>query len=244
MTALSQAEDKARAEKLGADRYLVKSQVTLEDVAKVAKQVLEGEPAASSELPAPQAAAPSAIPPQPTPMPAADPTPAQAPMASAGPTPAPLPDPVVAQAPQAADPGIAPPQDPSPVDPPPEPQQPIPMPLPDTGPTPDPNPPVGQAPAAAQDDNAADDSDDDNAEHKKKVIQPINDLHEDPQAKLNMLLEKEKEREQMAQTVHDMVQTTQHSVSTEPGVDAATTEMPVAPPPADATKPDPNAIAL
>jgi CheY-like chemotaxis protein len=42
MTALSQAEDKARAEKLGADRYLVKSQVTLEDVAKVAREVLEG----------------------------------------------------------------------------------------------------------------------------------------------------------------------------------------------------------
>ena len=30
MTALSQAEDKARAEKLGANKYLVKSQVTLE----------------------------------------------------------------------------------------------------------------------------------------------------------------------------------------------------------------------
>lgn len=43
MTALSQAEDKARADKLGADRYLVKSQVTLEDVAKVAKEVLEGD---------------------------------------------------------------------------------------------------------------------------------------------------------------------------------------------------------
>ena len=42
MTALSQAEDKARAEKLGADKYLVKSQVTLEDVAKVAREVLEG----------------------------------------------------------------------------------------------------------------------------------------------------------------------------------------------------------
>jgi CheY-like chemotaxis protein len=40
MTALSQAEDKDRAEKLGADRYLVKSQVTLEDVAKVAREVL------------------------------------------------------------------------------------------------------------------------------------------------------------------------------------------------------------
>lgn len=43
MTALSQAEDKARADKLGADRYLVKSQVTLEDVAKVAREVLNNE---------------------------------------------------------------------------------------------------------------------------------------------------------------------------------------------------------
>lgn len=43
MTALSQAEDKERASKLGADRYLVKSQVTLEDVAKVAREVLEDD---------------------------------------------------------------------------------------------------------------------------------------------------------------------------------------------------------
>lgn len=43
MTALSQAEDKARADSLGADRYLVKSQVTLEDVARVVKDVLEGK---------------------------------------------------------------------------------------------------------------------------------------------------------------------------------------------------------
>jgi CheY-like chemotaxis protein len=42
MTALSQAEDKARAEKLGADRYLVKSQVTLEDMAKAVQDVLNG----------------------------------------------------------------------------------------------------------------------------------------------------------------------------------------------------------
>ncbi len=49
MTALSQAEDKDRADALGADRYLVKSQVTLEDVAKTAREVLEGgkKPAAS-----------------------------------------------------------------------------------------------------------------------------------------------------------------------------------------------------
>ncbi len=43
MTALSQAEDKTRAEKLGADKYLVKSQVTLEDVARVAAEMLAQE---------------------------------------------------------------------------------------------------------------------------------------------------------------------------------------------------------
>lgn len=57
MTALSQAEDKARADKLGADRYLVKSQVTLEDVAKVAREVLDGDspppPAVSPTIPQP-----------------------------------------------------------------------------------------------------------------------------------------------------------------------------------------------
>jgi len=40
MTALSQAEDKERATALGADRYLVKSQVTLEDVVQTAKDIL------------------------------------------------------------------------------------------------------------------------------------------------------------------------------------------------------------
>lgn len=44
MTALSQAEDKSRADQLGADRYLVKSQVTLEDVAKAAREVLQDQP--------------------------------------------------------------------------------------------------------------------------------------------------------------------------------------------------------
>lgn len=52
MTALSQAEDQARAGKLGADRYLIKSQVTLEDVARVAREVLEGEPD-STAMPSP-----------------------------------------------------------------------------------------------------------------------------------------------------------------------------------------------
>jgi CheY-like chemotaxis protein len=43
MTALSQMEDKERADKLGADKYLVKSQVTLEDVARVVHDLINGE---------------------------------------------------------------------------------------------------------------------------------------------------------------------------------------------------------
>ncbi len=40
MTALGQAEDKARGEKLGVVKYLVKSQVTLEDFVRVVREVL------------------------------------------------------------------------------------------------------------------------------------------------------------------------------------------------------------
>jgi CheY-like chemotaxis protein len=42
LTALGQADDKSRADKLGADRYLVKSQVTLEDIVKAAQDLLNG----------------------------------------------------------------------------------------------------------------------------------------------------------------------------------------------------------
>jgi len=62
MTALSQAEDKARATKLGADRYLVKSQVTLEDVARVAKEVL-AQPGSVGSAAGPPAGDTSAAPP-------------------------------------------------------------------------------------------------------------------------------------------------------------------------------------
>ena len=78
MTALSQAEDKTRADKLGADRYLVKSQVTLEDVAKVAREVLSGESASPAAPPAPPAPQqPPAGPPQEPP--ASPPTPTNPP---------------------------------------------------------------------------------------------------------------------------------------------------------------------
>jgi len=56
MTALSQAEDKERAERLGADRYLVKSQVTLEDVANIANEILGNGAPAAAQTPAPAVA--------------------------------------------------------------------------------------------------------------------------------------------------------------------------------------------
>ena len=91
MTALSQVEDKARASKLGADKYLVKSQVTLEDVARVVHELLDDGPAAPVPDPAAPteaapvvaaavAAAPAVASASPDPAPADDPTPAPAPV--------------------------------------------------------------------------------------------------------------------------------------------------------------------
>jgi CheY-like chemotaxis protein len=53
LTALGQSEDKSRADQLGADKYLVKSQVTLEDIVKTAHQLLdEGAAPAAPAAPA------------------------------------------------------------------------------------------------------------------------------------------------------------------------------------------------
>ena len=105
MTALSQVDDKNRAEKLGADRYLVKSQVTLEDVARVTREVLEGTPAAAAaSKPATIVSEPTGggasaiVTPSPT-EPSTTPTPA--PMPTPTPTPAPADD-LVATATSAA----------------------------------------------------------------------------------------------------------------------------------------------
>ena len=57
LTALGQSDDRGRADNLGADKYLVKSQVTLEDIVNATKALLEGssettvEPEASAETP-------------------------------------------------------------------------------------------------------------------------------------------------------------------------------------------------
>lgn len=160
MTALSQTEDKTRADKLGADRYLVKSQVTLEDVAKVAHEVLNGEDSptdaaalasmtgATIETPAtsvpfvPESAAPvvSDSAPLPEPQLTPAPEPAMPTMSAPDPTPqseaaapaqaAPLPEPVATPAPAA-------PESAAPV-------------VPDSAPLPEPVAPVSPEPTVVE----------------------------------------------------------------------------------------------
>lgn len=59
LTALGQAEDQARAGKLGADKYLVKSQVTLEDIVNCAQDLLNGTTVVTPTLVATDGTAPS-----------------------------------------------------------------------------------------------------------------------------------------------------------------------------------------
>lgn len=95
MTALSSEEQRQRGETLGADRYLVKSQVGIEDVVRVVHEVLEDQ--AAPEAPAP--AAPAAVP-SPTPTPSA--VPATPPTAPASATPSAPPSIVVPPRPAAS----------------------------------------------------------------------------------------------------------------------------------------------
>ena len=73
MTALSSDDQRKRGESLGADKYLVKSQVGIEDVIAAVKEVLEGT---GNATPAPaQAPTPEAVPTQPVAQPAMTPAP-------------------------------------------------------------------------------------------------------------------------------------------------------------------------
>lgn len=89
MTALSSDEQRTRAESLGADRYLVKSQVGIEDVVRVVHEVLEDRPGAAPTAPQPSAPSPApAAPTQPQPLqPLQSPQPAAAPQAPPAPAP-------------------------------------------------------------------------------------------------------------------------------------------------------------
>jgi DNA-binding response OmpR family regulator len=93
MTALGSPGDKERGEKLGVDKYLVKSQVTLEDVVATIKKVLGGASEAPANASAAAAAAPAApkAPAEPAPTPNTDsqqtPQPPQTPPANPAPEP-------------------------------------------------------------------------------------------------------------------------------------------------------------
>ncbi|HSE29814.1 MAG TPA: response regulator [Candidatus Saccharimonadales bacterium] len=71
MTALSSEEQRARGERIGADRYLVKSQVGIEDVVKTVHDVLGDKPAAPAAPAGTPQAQPTAVAPSMYPNPAA-----------------------------------------------------------------------------------------------------------------------------------------------------------------------------
>jgi CheY-like chemotaxis protein len=114
LTALSQAEDKERADSLGADRYLVKSQVTLEDIIKAAHDILgdgsgpAAAPASDVAAAVPQPAAATDLAVAATPPPAEPATPAAVPVTDAPAEPTPVAEPAAeAAAPATAEAAIA-----------------------------------------------------------------------------------------------------------------------------------------
>jgi hypothetical protein len=119
MTALSSEDQRLRGEQLGADRYLVKSQVGIEDVVRTVHEVLADAPI----LPGANAFgsnAPSAVPrPAPATVPARPEPAAPMPVAATTPTPAPMPAPTPAPA------AVPTPVAPAAVPQPPQPQQPV-----------------------------------------------------------------------------------------------------------------------
>jgi hypothetical protein len=126
LTALGQSDDQKRADKLGADRYLVKSQVTLEDIVKTAHELLGDEAAETTDTPAASDATSAPAEPVATePAPAATEPPATAP--------APEPAPAVVEEPKPAEesvPALAPAPEPTPapsapVEPEPAPAEPV-----------------------------------------------------------------------------------------------------------------------
>ena len=75
LTALGQSDDQQRADRLGADRYLVKSQVTLEDIVKVAHELLQDETTVASQVEVPTTISTAPAPATPAPTPSVAPVP-------------------------------------------------------------------------------------------------------------------------------------------------------------------------
>ena len=116
MTALSSDEQRQRGERLGANRYLVKSQVGIEDVINSIHEVLGDKPVAAPAPAAPVAPAPAPVPEStpaaPAPVAPVDPAPA-VPAPEPVPTPAPEPVPQAQPAPQVVNEQPVPPVSPA-----------------------------------------------------------------------------------------------------------------------------------
>ncbi|MEK7600308.1 MAG: response regulator [Patescibacteria group bacterium] len=114
LTALGQSDDQKRADLLGADRYLVKSQVTLEDIVKVTHELLQdsgADTAPAAEAPTPETtpeSAPEATQEAPAVVeaPAVE-TPPVEPAPEVVPEPAPTPEPAPAPAPEPVETPVA-----------------------------------------------------------------------------------------------------------------------------------------
>jgi len=166
MTALSSEEQRARGESLGADRYLVKSQVGIEDVVRVVHEVLGDQAGALS--PNGQPSGPVNVAPS---MPAAAaPMPIQPAMQPAVRPVEPL---SVAPRPVSAPPQTTPPQ----------PLVPVPQPAPTTMPRPGVTPPVSTSSVPKP------------SSLKTRIIQPLNDPNV-AQVDINDLLNKELAKEE------------------------------------------------
>lgn len=167
LTALGQTDDQKRADKLGADRYLVKSQVTLEDIVKTAHELLGDQASgdqASGTTPPADGPAPSGPPPAPSegqaPADAGSGAPTDGPAASDSAAPAatapsaPEPQPDPAPAPVAATPAEPPTPAPAPAPaataPDPGPDTPAPTAASEQKPQPDPAPSDKAAKSTAQ----------------------------------------------------------------------------------------------
>jgi two-component system alkaline phosphatase synthesis response regulator PhoP len=165
MTALGQAEDRARGEKLGVVKYLVKSQVTLEDFVRIVRDVM---PPDGNGTEAPEAPAPTDTAAEPAPPEIVEPTnninqqESEAPMQDDAQTPT---NPQPADAPATPDTGAAPVGDAS---------------VPSNDSTPSPNP-ISDAPASPLGDTSGAEQQS-TAEETSAVQDQINNFETDPAA--------------------------------------------------------------
>lgn len=100
MTALSSEDQRARGEQLGANKYLVKSQVGIEDVVRAVHEVLGDAPVTTPQN--------AFAPPAPSAVPAAPPTTSVSPTPTPAPAEPPTPEPVASVAPVSAQPVASP----------------------------------------------------------------------------------------------------------------------------------------